>query len=180
MSFKNYPVTKYTFSTDVYEIQTEISHLNIIQKVVNSKFYKEDMLTTYDKNTNCLLQDQYVSLKDHVYSILKVFTESICGKKDFFIQNAWFQGYVENQFHGMHCHDLREEHYSMIMYLQCTDNSSETVLRCPGYPYILMKDIVYIKPKEGKIVIFPGYVPHEVKPNKDDKRIILSLNFYLK
>ena len=54
--------------------------------------------------------------------------------------------------------------------------SSATRFYPPGYPYIVFNEFIDIYPKVGKLVVFPGYLPHEVLPNKDDERLIMSAN----
>jgi hypothetical protein len=33
-----------------------------------------------------------------------------------------------------------------------------------------------IKPKKGRCVLFPGAMPHEAMPNKEDTRLVISGN----
>ena len=33
-----------------------------------------------------------------------------------------------------------------------------------------------VQPEAGKLVIFPGFIPHEVRPNKNNNRVIVSGN----
>ena len=48
----------------------------------------------------------------------------------------------------------------------------------PGHPYITCKEIS-IPAETNKIVIFNGFIPHEVLRNEDDARMIFSCNFML-
>ena len=37
--------------------------------------------------------------------------------------------------------------------------------------------MIDVQAKQNRLVIFPGYIPHQVPPNKDEERIIFSANF---
>ena len=115
--------------------------------------------------------------------LIKVYiTLFLFNKLNLKVLHAWLQGYGENNFHD--CHTHAECMYSCILYLDCSDKSSETVFYHPTYPHSVMyhvkKTTIKIKPKVGKLIIFPSYLLHMVLPNKDKKRLILSANLIQK
>lgn len=59
--------------------------------------------------------------------------------------------------------------WSAIVYVDCPKGSGAT-----WFPLIDRQ----VKPKDGKICMFPGHLRHSTKPSFCDKRIIISLNIY--
>ena len=45
-----------------------------------------------------------------------------------------------------------------------------------GYPIIDTQQSIIINFVPGTLVIFPGFIPHEVRPNKTNNRLIVSGN----
>jgi hypothetical protein len=65
------------------------------------------------------------------------------------------------------------------LYVDCSENSAPTIFYNVGYPYI-QHDLVNIHPVIGRLVVFQGAIPHEVPPNTDDKRLVISGNISFK
>lgn len=162
--FPNY-VWKYNI--DINQEEQKLLHLVV-------KNYKNiDHYTTYHKE-NILNLPEINSLKNKLINIFDNLNLKVI--------HAWIQGYGENNFHDCHTHS--ECSYSCVLYLNCSDQSSETVFYHPTHPhassYQVKKTMIKIKPKIGKLIIFPSYLPHTVLPNKDRKRLILSANLIQK
>ena len=64
---------------------------------------------------------------------------------------------------------------SFVYYVECNDDSAETVFYNYGYPYVDHHHYK-IKPKKGRCVLFPGAMLHEAMPNKEDTRLVISGN----
>jgi uncharacterized protein (TIGR02466 family) len=158
--FRNYI---YKYNIKICQEEQKILHLLV-------KNYKaEEHYTTYYKDS-VLIFSELSSLKE---KLTKIFDEL-----NLKIIHAWVQGYGQEDKHVLHTHG--DAMYSSILYLNCTKNSSETVFYHPLYPhhyfYKIKKEKIIVKPKVGKLIIFPSYIAHEVKPNKDRSRLIMSLN----
>lgn len=93
--------------------------------------------------------------------------------KEYRIEKTWIQKYNINNFHDCHIHNPKE--FSFIIYINCSEDSSETMFYNVGYPYV-STDTYRVKPKAGRCVVFHGAIPHTALPNKDDKRLIVSGN----
>tara|TARA_R100000995_G_scaffold43438_1_gene20299 strand:+ start:1363 stop:1869 length:507 start_codon:yes stop_codon:yes gene_type:complete len=162
--FPNY-VYKYTIKVS----QQDQNFLKIIAKNYKQEYH----YTTFYKD-NILLLPQINDLKETL--------ENIFDKLNLKVLHAWVQGYGEDNFHD--CHTHAECMYSCVLYLDCSDKSSKTVFYHPTHPHSVMyhvkKTNIQIKPKIGKLVIFPSYLPHVVLPNKDKKRLVLSANLIQK
>lgn len=165
------------FEHVIYEFVTDFDNLSTLLFIQNNKVHNEEgMLTTFQTELNIIFNDNLKDLREHIERYIEVFTVNILKKKSYKILRSWLQAYRPMDVHGLHTHETTLKDYSLIFYIQCSDNSSKTVFYAPGYPYIESLEI-QISPEKSKFVIFPGSTPHEVRPNKDDQRIIFSCNF---
>ena len=139
-------------------------------------FVKNKLLKIYEFNKNNFFDenDVYFSfqtneqIKKYLMEIIK---ELNC--KEYKIENIWIQKYDNNDFHDCHIHNSKL--FSFIIYIDCSENSSETLFYNVGYPYVSVKKY-RVKPKTGRCVVFHGAIPHTALPNKDNKRLIVSGN----
>jgi predicted adenine nucleotide alpha hydrolase (AANH) superfamily ATPase len=165
------------FQHIIYEIETEFDNSSTLSFLTRSKYLKNNnMLTTYFSQQNILVEEELTELKNHVEKYIQIFTVNIINKKNYKILDSWLQAYRQMDSHGLHIHEKTLKSWSLIFYIQCSEESAKTTFYSVGYPYVDSLDIS-ISPKNSKFVIFPGYIPHEVGANKDDKRIIFSCNF---
>ena len=113
-----------------------------------------------------LLQEEFCFLCDNLNG------------KHISIISWWLQKYHKGHLHNLHTHGSDHNKFSFIIYLDCSEKSSEIQFYGPNYPLVHYEPIL-IKPEKGLFIIFPSHLPHCVLPNNDDKRFILSGNFYL-
>ena len=172
----NLEIKRNIFQTIIYEIETEFNNFSTLSFVNEIKPEEEIMFTTFNNNQQILNEANLKDLKGHVEQFLDIFTKNVLEKNTFKITESWIQTYRKNGHHLLHVHHLEKNSYSLIFYIECTEQSSKTVFFCPGFPYTY-NDSIKIIPKKSKFVIFPGHVPHEVEYNQDDQRIIFSCNF---
>lgn len=175
MNQNNLKFYKNDFVTSFYEIDLDFNNQNIIKYIENYSFEKRDIKTTFFDNNKILDDERLTDLKELINYHCAVFAEKVLLKNNFNIKESWFQYYDNNNYHPTHIHGVEEQNYSLIFYVQCSESSSNTVFFNPGYPYVPEQKII-IKPKQSKLIFFPGYIPHCVEPNKDNERLILSAN----
>ena len=99
---------------------------------------------------------------------------SVFKKYNLTLQNSWVQKYELNGYHNLHTHHIDEK--SFVWFIEGQENSSPLVFYDIGYPIIDTQQSIIIKFVPGTLVIFPGFIPHEVRPNKNDNRLIVSGN----
>ena len=99
---------------------------------------------------------------------------SVFKKYNLTLQNSWVQKYELNGYHNLHTHDIDKK--SFVWFIEGQENSSPLVFYDIGYPIIDTQQSIIIKFVPGTLVIFPGFIPHEVRPNKNDNRLIVSGN----
>lgn len=85
------------------------------------------------------------------------------------IKELWFQKYKKTGKHGWHIHGGT---FTGVYYLQFTNKCAKTELIDP-----LSKKVITINAKEGDVVLFPSYIIHQAKEQKNSKeKIIVSFN----
>tara|TARA_S200002703_G_scaffold83918_1_gene72324 strand:+ start:381 stop:923 length:543 start_codon:yes stop_codon:yes gene_type:complete len=172
---KNLIIDKRTFDISFYEMEIPFDNTSLIEVIKNTKMEQLQMLTTFEKDNQILQKEEMKDFKNHLFYFLDIFVKKALEKTKFNIINSWFQCYSKDSYHPLHIHGTDPNQWSLIYYIQVSENSSNTEIYGPGHPYIyFLKKIV--KPKTNKLVIFPSCLPHEVLKNEDDKRIILSAN----
>lgn len=131
----------------------EIDQVLILVKSKNTSFHK----TTY-QSLNVLNFPILKNLKKQVISILK--------KRNLILEHNWAQFYNNKNFHGVHMHP--KSAYSGIIYVK---GESPTIFydrECKAYEQPFEKN---------KMILFPSWIPHEVKPlQSDENRLIISFN----
>lgn len=148
----------------------------VLRFIKNVPMLNEEMMTTFfDNQKNILDNKEISSLSLFIHTHLDIFNKNVLNKQSFTIKNSWFQAYKKNSYHPLHIHGTEENKYSLIFYIQASENSARTIFFCPGYPYTPAMN-KYISAKQGKLVLFPSFLPHMVELNNDEERIILSAN----
>jgi len=172
---------KYSFQQNVYikdinfsrEFKDKIKKVKL-KKVSNGSEINETSFynTEIDPSivSNC---------KKILFEIIEQYKEDF-KFKEFNIKSVWVQKYKKNNCHGVHIHGNNEKTYSFIFYIECTPNSSSTIFHNIGYPYVDLHTRMNIRPKEGRCLFFLSSMPHEVLPNNDSKRLIVSGNVEFK
>ena len=139
------------------------------------KFVKSRKLNQFELHSNNYeKENEELTLKTEY--LLNDFLIAVCKQLNFNkyrFKTTWIQKYKELEFHDCHVHNPKA--FSIILYVDCTKDSAETMFYNPGYPYF---DIFRhkISPEKGKVVVFHGGLPHAALPNKDKKRIVVSGN----
>lgn len=165
---------RHDFKFSLYDDNLNLSK-DFIKKI------KKIKLTSYDFNSNSFYSKEeeeklkkliYLEINSSVYKILRDLEYS-----DFSIVGAWIQKYTKKgNFHDCHIHDPYQ--YSFIIYVDCSNTSSETIFYNPGYP-LFSTSSIRVTPKKGRFIFFNGAIPHGVLPNFDTKRLIVSGNIKL-
>ena len=171
----NFLIDKRTFDISFYEMQVPFNNTEVIKFIENLDMHEFQMMTTFGQEKQILEKEPMTNFKNNLLYYLNIFVKKVINKNQFTVKESWIQTYSENSYHPLHIHGMAENEWSLIYYIQATDKSSETNLYSPGHPYIdaVKKSVV---PKTNKLVLFPSSLPHDVPPNKDKERIILSAN----
>ena len=113
--------------------------------------------TTYNY-LNILNFPILTNLKEQIISILN--------RKKLILKNNWAQLYNKKNLHCVHIHTKSD--YSGIIYIQ---GKSPTVF----YNQNFFEHFEHFE--DNKMILFPSWVPHEVRPlESDEDRLIISFN----
>lgn len=160
-------------------IQSEIS--NCIDKIKIE--YNEDWGKTHQLSS---LSDDIIEkynlshLKNHIDEHLNIYLDGIFypGKRDYRME-SWIAVFNPNDYG--HQHDHGNADISGVYYYKTNINDGDIVFYNPtvqaDISTVFMGSTWKHKPEEGKMLMFPGYMRHEVQRNTtNDVRISLSWN----
>lgn len=162
------------FTQTICSVQTDISK-ELLHKIKNIKLKEgETQSTNYGSISlldDAVYQEAFNYLKTYLLQIMRYYKYS-----SYRLINYWSQSYNHHEYHELHTHNMAANHFSCILYIQCDKDSAPTRFHPPGYPYIFSTEPIDLLPEVGRLVVFPGYIPHAVLPNKDNIRLIISAN----
>tara|TARA_R110000822_G_scaffold43500_1_gene117328 strand:+ start:77 stop:562 length:486 start_codon:yes stop_codon:yes gene_type:complete len=159
-------MSKHSFVYSIVEefVKIDEETLNKINKIKLKKDNNiPDMNLTSYYNRNTFF-DNFI--KDKLNNIFKKYNLTL-GK-------CWVQKYLKNNYHSLHTHNVLEK--SFVWFIQGNKNSSPLYFYDVGYPVVNTNQSIKIDFVPGTLVIFPGFIPHEVRPNKNNNRLIVSGN----
>lgn len=97
------------------------------------------------------------------------------------IQDCWVNFNSPGARNELHCHEKAQ--FTAVYFLEAKPNSGQLVLKHPAnvsnqcHPAAPGVQDIVIEPLEGGLIIFPGWVPHEVWINNSGaERISLAFN----
>ena len=157
---------KHNFIYTIYEefVKVDKKTLQEINKVKLKKdLNKPDMNLTSFHDNNDLFSN---FIKNKLSSIFK--------KYNLTLQKSWVQKYLKNSYHSVHIHNVSGK--SFVWFIKGDKNSSPLYFYDVGYPVVNSNQTFKVNFIPGTLVIFPGFIPHEVKPNKNNNRLIVSGN----
>jgi len=158
MNLKKGEFDPFSYQNLFYEYQLEITDSEINQVLFLVKeIHNSVQNSTYD-HLNVLNFPILKNLKKQIISILDDHKLSL--------RNNWAQLYNKKDNHGIHNHVGST--YSGIFYIQ---GLSPTIFYDREY-------ITYIKKfVKNELLLFPSYIPHEVKPLEfNEQRLVISFN----
>jgi len=142
-----------------YDIKNEL--IKLIDEDKNGKNQDDIFKTDYHSTNKGKWFDFFK--KNILNSFSSFFIEKYNVDK-LLIDCCWYQIYMQKGYHKLHVHP--NTNFTNIFYLQLPGPENSTVV-----------DKKLLQIKEGDIVSFPGFIPHESKPNIYKKpKIIISFN----
>jgi|TARA_R100001460_G_scaffold4304_5_gene12300 hypothetical protein len=165
---------RHTFSYYLIEEYIEIKK-DVLKKIKQVSLKKDkhnpemNLNSYYEAMDNT---DESIVFKEFINKQLK----DIFEKHNLKLKNCWVQKYLKNSYHSLHVHDSDEK--SFVWFIEGNEKSSPTVFYDVGFPYINTNQSISFKFIPGTLLIFPGFLPHEVRPNKNNNRLIVSGNVF--
>ena len=161
----------HTFSTSLYHKDLEPS-----EKL--EEFCKNYSLKNISEHNTSFFEPLQKELADLLMPVIKNFFQEVGSKYGYVgmeLKHTWIQHYETAHSHRIHIHSVFPDDWSFVYYVDCGEDSAETVFYNYGYPYI-DHGVYKVKPKRGRCVLFPGAMSHEAQPNREDKRMVISGN----
>ena len=153
----------------IYSIVEEFVKIDkeILKQINKIKLKKDDNipnmnLTSYYNRSSSF--DDFV--KNKLNNVFK--------KHNLSLIDSWVQKYLKNSYHHLHTHNIL--HKSFVWFIEGNEDSSPLYFYDVGYPVVNTNQSIKINFVPGTLIIFPGFMPHEVRPNKNNKRLIVSGN----
>lgn len=159
----------------------------------NNKFvYREDWQShktsdvTFSKN----LFDEYnlqlfqQELDEHIFTYLQIIGSPVAAKEELFkykIFGSWMTSSDKKDYAHIHTHGSSD--ISGVYYFKTNGNDGDIFFENPmrylenSYCFSHLNARAVWKPEVGKIILFPGWMPHGVTTNTtDNNRISVSFN----
>tara|TARA_R100001509_G_C4820593_1_gene199664 strand:+ start:71 stop:559 length:489 start_codon:yes stop_codon:yes gene_type:complete len=153
----------YTVFEDFVEIDSKTKEKIKKIKLNKSKENKNNFSLSPNVDTN--LEETIKSKLNFIFNKLKLT-----------LQNCWVQKYGKYDYHSMHTHFHTQHDYSFIWYIEGGPDSACTKFFDVGYPLINTGSVLEFNFKPGMVLLFPGFLPHEVPINKSNNRLVVSGN----
>jgi uncharacterized protein (TIGR02466 family) len=184
------------FYTSIYTTQLEIDNLNLKNFILDLKskhdsvimsnvggWQSKNYLLVEETKNNCVY-DLIDKTTFHIKEIYKTLKVDSVGN----LENYWFNVNKRYDYNLAHSHSMC--YFSAVYYVKCPSNSGNLHFERPDLfrETIPFYDLIennwgeyWIKPKAGKLIIFPSFLRHYVSQNLtedvDSDRISIALNF---
>ena len=155
-------------------IQFQLSNFTSMKQDIIDSIEKEAVTNTFDSNFPGALRTPWHIMK---YKSIKWLSDEIsntigrfdkCKEGTLICDEIW--GIITQDIKPTNRHSHYPATWSAVAYISCPKGSGHTV-----WPEIDKK----VKPNDGHVCIFPGYLNHYVEASGEGiKRIIVSCNFY--
>jgi len=170
--------------------------INFIEKL---EYKKTHNMTTQDtgvkvsQSEEVLKHKELKRVKNFIVNKIEEYKNNILEiSNELKLVQSWTTYNVKGTSHHNHAHP--NTFISLVYYVKCPEQGGDILFELPksrlqegfNFNYSIKKFNIYnsttwrIITKTGKIVIFPGWIPHQSTPQEvNDKRIILGANFFL-
>lgn len=188
-----FPIPVYEHSAkfqEIFLIQNEIKE-NLQSIFDNDKFenppgWDDGVLTNIKNRFNTIDYYNLTNLKNHLDKHVKKYVamSRAYENKSVFLSHSWINITENGTFQDSHQH--QDSVISGVYYFQTNENDGDLTVETPN-PYMQLELFPFghdfykyftFKPSVGKLIIFPGWLRHQVGKNlTSDKRISISFNY---
>lgn len=168
-------------------VQEYFSKEQKVLKILEGDTWGDNVTTTYHAHKNIIETLELDCLKNYILSAAQEFYKYLfASNKQLKIDNSWANYFYLGQYQDRHTH-LPNPCISGVYYIKTNGQDGNYVLHPPEVAMEAMYECrertnltlstVEYAPKEGRIILFPSWVPHSVRANKTDStRISFSFN----
>ena len=157
---------------------TAFHHEDLEPNIEVENHCKEIKLEDVKEHNTSFFEENQEQLAKLFIPVVKDFWKEVGimhGYTSFRLKHLWIQQYNPGHSHRLHIHSPLKNEWSFVYYVDCNEDSANTVFYNFGYPYVDHHHFK-IKPKKGRCVLFPGALPHEAEPNVENSRLVISGN----
>ena len=171
-----------SFVSDFPKIKYKID--NVIDKVnfsYKSEWGKTHLLSDTGFGENIISKLKLKCLSDEIDKHVRNYCDELNFKYKKYKMTSWVAKFQPGDF--AHIHEHGHSDISGVFYYKTNEDDGDLVFTSPN-PFLKTSklfagtELSWIhKPIEGKILLFPGWIPHGVKTNETDNiRISVSFN----
>lgn len=162
-----------------YDIDNTISNYieNLITPRLSGLKYEDAVLTDFFKEKIITLKE-IQPLINEINRCQTYYSQNTNFAPSKGIKSFWVQDYKASSFHQRHNHGRTQ--YSVIYWVRAENNPGLLVIHNPnpfssvwnggtkGYKNLYTQTRINFTPKKGRIILFPGYLDHEVLKGGDN------------
>jgi hypothetical protein len=128
---------------------------------------KIPFIQSFMTDYNIVNNPSFCKLKNHILNPINSNNENILDFGEVKIRDMW--GIIMNKGEYIKPHSHLPSFLSFILYIKCSQNSSKVIFETmPKFK---------VKPKVGRLLIFPSYIKHSVEKSKSNsERISIAGN----
>jgi uncharacterized protein (TIGR02466 family) len=171
-----------SFVSDFPKIKCKID--NVIDKVnfsYKSEWGKTHLLSDTDFRENIISKLRLKCLSNEIDKHVRNYCDELNFEYKRYKMTSWIAKFQPGDF--AHIHEHGHSDISGVFYYKTNEDDGDLVFTSPN-PFLKTSklfagtELSWIhKPIEGKILLFPGWIPHGVKTNEtDNTRISISFN----
>jgi len=171
-----------SFVSDFPKIKCKID--NVIDKVnfsYKSEWGKTHLLSDTDFRENIISKLRLKCLSNEIDTHVRNYCDELNFEYKRYKMTSWIAKFQPGDF--AHIHEHGHSDISGVFYYKTNEDDGDLVFTSPN-PFLKTSklfagtELSWIhKPIEGKILLFPGWIPHGVKTNEtDNTRISISFN----
>ena len=161
-----------------YKIDDVIDKVNFSYK---SEWGKTHLLSNTDFGENIISKLKLKCLLDEIDRHVRNYCDELNFKYKKYKMTSWVAKFQPGDF--AHIHEHGHSDISGVFYYKTNEDDGDLVFTSPN-PFLKTSklfastELSWIhKPIEGKMLLFPGWIPHGVKTNEtDNTRISISFN----
>ena len=180
------------FATPIYfawvdNIQDLKTEFNQVEKDLDffdtpEMWGKPQKLTTQNFEDDIIEQKKLRVIGKAIDDHLKLFMDALGFPKKQYRMTSWITSNSKGEYAPVHNH-LNAD-ISGVYYYQTNERDGSIFFVTPALAmtnsiFTKFSDNIYVKPEEGKLIMFPGWLQHGVSANTTDStRVSLAFNIY--
>ena len=153
--------------------------------ILRDKWFSNVYMTTETFNEDIISDKKLYLLETIIDDCLVNYTDQLGYKPKPYTRTSWFSMYKGGEKNYAHVHNHNDADISGVYYYKTNGSDGDIYFKTPN-PFLdstkcfkSAGNPVSVSPKEGMLILFPGWLQHGVRTNiTNDTKISLSFNIY--